>query len=133
MNDNVRRAVAEWVAKAREDRRSAGILSDHPDGPARSTCFHAQQYVEKLLKGLLTLHEVEAPRTHSLRRLLQLASPVVPALTDLVDASDALTVHAVEGRYPGAPPAVTPTQVAALLELADRFGELLTPQTGETG
>ena len=127
MNDEVARAVAEWVDKAREDRRSAAILADHPDAPAHGICFHAQQYVEKLLKGLLTLHGVEAPRTHSLRRLIQLAAPHAPALGDLADASDGLTVHAVEGRYPGTPPPVTPPQVEALLELADRFGEMLLP------
>ena len=93
-------------------------------------CFHCQQYVEKMLKGFLTLHGVEAPWTHNLRRLIQLAAPHLPELAELADASDQLTPHAAETRYPGLPPPVTRSQAQALIELADRFGKKLLPLLG---
>ena len=65
-----------------------------------TVCFHCQQFVEKLLKALLTCHRVEAPKTHDLRRLIQLAEPFAPELSRFSDASDVLTAHGLETRYP---------------------------------
>lgn len=44
--------VADWLARADEDLRSAELLLQK-DGPPNAICFHAQQAAEKLLKGFL--------------------------------------------------------------------------------
>jgi HEPN domain-containing protein len=80
MSGDVEGAVKQWLAKAEMYWVSVEILSQSPRGPRQSVCFHCQQYVEKLLKAILTLHQIEAPRTHDLRRLIQLASPLAPEL-----------------------------------------------------
>jgi HEPN domain-containing protein len=128
MNDDARDAAGQWKAKAQSDWTTVQILMTSEHRPADTVCFHCQQYVEKLLKGVLTLHLIEAPRTHDLRRLIQLAQPYVPELSDLVDSSDDLTVHGVETRYPGEWRQIEPAEVQAVVELAEQFGKILLPK-----
>jgi len=45
-----------------------------------TVCFHAQQTVEKSLKAVLALYEIEYPRRHDLGELLELAKPLTPDL-----------------------------------------------------
>ena len=101
MNDETREAVRQWRAKAQSDWTAIEIMMSSEQCPADAVCFHCQQFVEKLLKAILTKHNIEAPKTHDLRRLIQLAEPFVPELSRLSDSSDKLTVHGVEARYPG--------------------------------
>ena len=78
MNDDVLELVRQWIAKAESDWEAVEILSSHENCPCSVVCFHCQQYVEKLLKALLTLQGIEAPRTHNLRRLIQLPGRATP-------------------------------------------------------
>lgn len=128
MNDDTRNAVRQWQAKAQSDWTTVQILFTSEQCPADTVCFHCQQYAEKLLKGVLTLHSIEAPRTHDLRRLIQLAQPYVPGLSDLSDSADALTVHGVETRYPGDWRQIEPAEVQAAVELAKELGKILLPK-----
>jgi len=88
MNDDTGELVRQWKEKARNDWTTVEILLGSDQCPAETVCFHCQQFVEKLLKALLTLHSIEAPKTHDLRRLIQLAEPLAPDLSELSDASD---------------------------------------------
>lgn len=73
--EEIRLLVAEWIAKADLDLKTAIVLSTEPE--FRDVVgFHAQQAVEKYLKALLTRHQVEFPKTHITRRLLILLKPV---------------------------------------------------------
>ena len=81
--------------------------------------------MEKLLKAILTAHEVETPRTHDLRRLIQIAIPFVPELVELVDASDSLTVHGVETRYPGDYIEVEMDEMVKIIEIAEQLGKTI--------
>lgn len=85
MNDETRAAVREWLDKAQSDWTTVEILTADERCPMETFCFHCQQYVEKLLKAFLTLHSVEAPKTHDLKRLVQLAAPKLPELLRFVD------------------------------------------------
>ena len=77
----------EWVAKAEGDFPSCLRETRAPKNPNHdSACFHAQQCVEKYLKGLLTLVGVDFPRTHDLVALLSLvpaAAGLAVTVTDL--------------------------------------------------
>jgi len=81
--------------------------------------FLAQQTLEKLLKALLVLHNLEPPRSHSLQRLLQeLAScgftlGVAPELLELDD-------FAVLARY-DAEPTPLPAERRKLLKKLEEF------------
>ena len=86
------------LRKAESDWETILIVSGHEESPRDTVCFHCQQHVEKLLKAFLTLHGIEAPRTHNLRRLIQLMESVSGDLSHLKDAADALTIHGVARR-----------------------------------
>jgi len=94
--------VAEWVKKSEADigtaRREAAV-KENPNWDA--VCFHAQQAVEKYLKGLLQQEEISFTRTHDLSVLLNLILPVFPDLKDVSDDLEWLSAFAVEFRYPG--------------------------------
>jgi HEPN domain-containing protein len=97
MKDN--RALAQgWIRKADSD------LSDvrrtvESDGPYDTACFHAQQAVEKCLKGFLALHNQPIPRSHDLEELVQLCL-VVESIPELQSMPlEELSGYAVEMRY----------------------------------
>jgi HEPN domain-containing protein len=127
MNDQTPDAVAQWLSRARSDWAAVEILLASGRAPAETVCFHCQQYVEKLIKAVLTCHGIEAPKTHDLRRLIQLAEPFVPELSSLADASDSLTVHGVQTRYPGDWQYIGPDEMENAVGLARQFGALIIP------
>ena len=127
MNDEIFDLVKEWLAKAEGDQEVVKILSTDENCPNESVCFHCQQYVEKLLKALLTLHSVEAPRTHDLKRLIKLASPYVPGLSALADRSDRLSDHAIRSRYPGKWREIDDSEMHEMIELSKKFAAILLP------
>jgi len=91
----------EWLRKAEADLRVA-----RREFAARPTyhdvvCFHCQQAVEKFLKGLLQEHAALVPKTHDLKRLVDLILPIDPTVKPLRRRVGPLTRYAVEYRYPG--------------------------------
>ena len=90
-----------WIEKAENDFVSARHLIELADGPLDNVCFQAQQAIEKSMKGLLTIHQVEFIKTHNLVLLLDLCLPFIPNLDDYREHFAEMTVYAVETRYPG--------------------------------
>jgi len=97
-------------------------------GQAHDTvCFHAQQAAEKSLKALLAAHDVCYPWTHDLLELLALVVPRWPAVADLSDEVEGLTLYAVTIRHdesedPTPDDAQAAFRVASLLQgLAERL------------
>ena len=125
MNEQTREAARQWRAKAQSDWDAVVILTASKRCPTDTVCFHCQQFVEKLLKALLTQHSIEAPKTHDLRRLIKLAQPFAPELSLLADESDELTVHGVETRYPGEWRQIKKSEMKRMIDLAKRFGDIL--------
>ena len=54
----------EWAKIAMEELQSAEYLFKR--SLSRMVCYHAQQAVEKILKAILTEHEIEFSRTHNI-------------------------------------------------------------------
>jgi HEPN domain-containing protein len=125
MNDDVSELVRQWKEKALSDWTAVEILSNNKNCPPEVVCFHCQQFVEKLLKSLLTLNSVEAPKTHDLRRLIQLAERFVPELAQLLKSSDKLTFHGVETRYPGDLCPVSRSEMDEIIEISKKFSDIL--------
>lgn len=63
-------------------------------------CFHAQQCIEKYLKGLLQERLTQFPKTHHLEKLVDLL-PWDGVWDSLRPDLIALNPYAVEFRYPG--------------------------------
>lgn len=98
MNDTVK----EWVQKAERDYATAKrelAAVDQPNYDA--VCFHAQQCIEKLLKGLLIHLDTMPTKTHDLAYLGQLLSLPLPGWDWPVEDLRFLTRAAVAFRYPG--------------------------------
>ena len=87
------------VAKSREDLDALVALHER-DGIADSVLgFHAQQAVEKALKGLLVSAGWELRHTHDLRFLVQQAESLNLQLPEATAEAHWLTPWAVELRY----------------------------------
>jgi HEPN domain-containing protein len=125
MTDEKRLAARQWRAKADNDWATVEILLESERCPADSVCFHCQQYVEKLLKALLTANGIECPRTHDIRRLVGLAEPLAVELSLLTEASDMLTEHGVRTRYPDEYREIAGDELKEVVDLAREFGRIL--------
>jgi HEPN domain-containing protein len=98
MND----IVKEWIAKAEGDFATAGRelqAQERPNFDAVS--FHAQQCVEKLMKGLLIHLGVVPPKTHDLTYLDQILVSVCEGWSWPIEDLRFLTRASVDFRYPG--------------------------------
>jgi HEPN domain-containing protein len=104
MPELARELAQEWLVRAEHDLRVAEYLLTMPDPPPESIGFHAQQCVEKALKGFLTLHQIPFERRHDLNYLIDLCAPLDPAIEQFRAGADELTPYAVEFRYPDALP-----------------------------
>lgn len=89
----------EWLRYARSDLELAR-MTPSPDILLETLCFHAQQTVEKSLKAVLIARGIEAPRTHNIRRLLDLL-PSTQEIPEEIQTAAALTDYAVVACYPG--------------------------------
>jgi HEPN domain-containing protein len=128
MNDETQQAVRQWLARAEVDWKTVEVLAAHSDGPRESIAYHCQQYVEKLLKAFLTARSIEAPRTHDLRRLVQLATPAAPELAGLEGPADVLTEYAVAVRYPDEWRELDDKETRKAVAVAKTFANVLLPK-----
>ncbi|MGD0694563.1 MAG: HEPN domain-containing protein [Terriglobia bacterium] len=122
MNDKFTDARG-WFGKADNDLKSVRILLE-AEGPFDSACFHAQQAVEKYLKGVMVLAEVAFPFTHDLEELQEIGAAKVRGWPFVGLELSLLTDYAVELRYDFA---FSPDrqQVVDALELAERVRALV--------
>ena len=106
----------QWWARAQEDMKVARRVVD----VASACSFHAQQAVEKAIKGLLVSQQVEFTTTHNIQVLLELleATAFAPE-TSVTEDLETLTRYAVTTRYP--PDAPSPEEATVALALAGRF------------
>jgi HEPN domain-containing protein len=90
--------VRGWLRKGDSDLFNTRLVAAST-GPYDTGCFHAQQAIEKYLKGFLAFHRQPIPHTHDLEELERLCNLVEPlpelAAYDLA----ALTDYAVQLRY----------------------------------
>ena len=94
--------VKEWIAKAEDDFDVAQLALGAPGRPRYdAVCFHAQQCIEKLMKGLLVQHRTKPPLTHNLGQLADLIAPFHPETLFPVKELRFLTRVGAGFRYPG--------------------------------
>jgi HEPN domain-containing protein len=112
--------VRQWLVRADEDLAACRILSGQASLVRTAVGFHAQQAVEKLLKAMLTWHQIEFPKTHDLTALLDLVASFDGDLAASLADLDELTHYAVATRYPGDYADLTPEATERALSLAER-------------
>lgn len=90
----IEKAEGDWATLMRENR-----VRKNPNYDA--VCFHAQQCAEKYLKSILQEASILFKKTHDLKVLLNDTLQIQPNWNNLLISADALTIYAIEFRYPG--------------------------------
>jgi HEPN domain-containing protein len=121
--NELRTLVRAWVRKADQDLTAAESLLRNEEGLPEIVAFHAQQSAEKYLKALLAWRQVEFPKTHDIRELLELARPSDSSIADSLADAARLTPFGVETRYPADAPALLPGEEKQALDIARRVKE----------
>lgn len=109
----------DWLRYARSDLEIARVTRSG-DMLLEGLCFHAQQTAEKALKAVLLSMKIPFPRTHSIRRLLDLL-PTTLAIPETVQESAILTDYAVTVRYPGEVEPVEQGEYEQALHIAEQI------------
>lgn len=97
MND----VVKEWMSKAEGDFATASREMQAQDPNYDAVCFHAQQCIDKLIKGFLITLKVTPPKTHDLVVLDKLLKSASHDWQWPIEELRLLTQAAVVFRYPG--------------------------------
>jgi len=93
----MKEAIQQWFAQAKDEFSMAEVLLT--SGHYRGACFHAQQAVEKALKGTLLRAGWELERTHSLRKLAAIGKRY--GVEEILSEDDMDFIDSVyRGRYP---------------------------------
>jgi len=117
--------AAEWVRKAEHDFKSAvHLLKIERECPTDVVCFHAQQCVEKYMKAILVLNNIDFTRTHDVEALVNLLPRGVhPNLAS--DEQRRLTSYATVARYPGSYEPISVTEARQAVRIARRVRQQL--------
>ena len=93
--------LKEWVEFARMDFLTAKHLHEymHPK-PLEIICYHCQQAIEKLLKGVLISKGVTIKKTHDLGLLAEMLQEYTEVDEKYLEMCDDLTPYGVKSRYP---------------------------------
>ena len=83
-------------------------------------CFDAQQAAEKSIKAVLVHRQIDFPKTHNIRALLELLDPTGGQISKEIWHAIDLTNYAVETRYPGPAEPVTRSEYRKALVVAQK-------------
>lgn len=92
-----------FLQKANEDEVLLAKTVDDLDISDNIFGFHAQQAIEKLLKGLLSAKEIRFTKTHNLRELMDLLAEGDISLPENIIDIDYLTPYGTLARYENLP------------------------------
>ena len=94
--------LKDWLTKADGDYRTANRELDVSErANFDAVCFHAQQCVEKTMKGVLIKHGLSPPRTHNLLHLADMLRATCPTWECSREDLRFLTNAGIAFRYPG--------------------------------
>lgn len=109
---------ADWLRHAHSDLELArrGRLSS--DILLEELCFHAQQAVEKSLKGFLVAQGMSFPKTHNIRTLIDILPEHMMVPVEIEKAAE-LTDYAVMSRYPSSVEPISEEEYQEAIRLAE--------------
>lgn len=116
-DERFRRFAEEWLRRA-EGNLALARQPKPAEALWEDLCFNAQQAAEKAIKAVLTLREIDFPKSHDIAELLLLLAPAdVP---DDLWTAESLTQYAVVTRYPGRKPPVSEEEYRQAVMLAEQ-------------
>ena len=89
-----------WLTMAREDEAVAEMIWQSGSELWRALCYHAQQYVEKVLKGVIEGAGKKPPRVHDLGILIRECEELVQDFPLVEDEILFLSSVYIDSRYP---------------------------------
>ena len=93
--------LKEWMEFAEMDFLTAKHLYEHMyPKPLEIICYHCQQAIEKLLKGVLISRGVAIKKTHDLGLLAEMLQEYAEVDEKYLEMCDDLTPYGVKIRYP---------------------------------
>lgn len=98
--DNLQKIDQNWFDFAVEDYELVIFLSKKDNRFNRSICFHAQQFVEKILKGVLEEEGVIPPRIHDINALCKKVEKLGIKVPLTENQSLLLSSVYIDTRYP---------------------------------
>ena len=105
-DQNASDAWKAWFERSEEDYLLAQASMRRKFPLTYGATFHAQQCIEKYIKGILISRQIEFPRTHDLAALGYLCEQAGIILPIGDDDLERMTAYAVETRYPGTQPSI---------------------------
>lgn len=126
LDPDVESLLRQWIEKAAADLEVARRIAADATNNLRMreiVGFHCQQAAEKYLKALLTRYQVEFPKTHDIKMLLQLVETVSGPVAGSLSAARWLTPFGVEIRYPGDTAEMLPGDEAKAIEIASHVSQ----------
>ena len=102
MDDPKAEVVRIWIKKADHDLQNIANNLSASDIPTDTLCFHAQQAIEKIFKGLMVAHGLSISKTHDLSKLLNDISQIAPDLLAYQSELEEISEYSVSARYPDA-------------------------------
>lgn len=92
-------AVAEWLVRANDPRKTAAVLlKDHAGAPS-VVCFLSHQTAELSLKALIEARGTKMPKTHILTDLVDIVSAYFPDAHELYNDAVLLDPYYLDTRY----------------------------------
>jgi len=100
MDEVTAEIVRQWFRKAESDLQNIRNNLAAEVVPTDTVCFHAQQAIEKLLKGLMVACGKNVGKTHDLVKLLGDVAELIPELMPFEEQFEELSEYGVAVRYP---------------------------------
>ncbi len=120
-----------WLEKASHDLEDAKKLLKN-GGYADTICFHAQQAVEKYLKGYLVCKKINPRNIHHLEELAKDCAKSNKEFLKYLDECLILTRYYIETRYPPlAPIEHTKAEASRAIETAEKIIEFVKDKLGK--
>ena len=113
----------EWLNRARSNL----VLARAEDQSIylEDLCFNAQQAVEKFLKAILAQKEIEIPKTHNLKVLLDLTGLSETETGVKSDEMRVLNAYSVKARYPLGKPMLNMDDAKDAVEIAKKVHDAI--------
>jgi HEPN domain-containing protein len=121
-----------WLTYAQSDLDAAQVLLQSHEAYPRQICFLAQQAAEKSLKAILVLLGLKFPYTHDLDHLRELV-PSGWRVKDAFPKLYALSIWAIDARYPDDMPDVVEADAKEALQLAKAIYQTIITDIKEQG
>ena len=125
MDDVTAEVVRQWLKKAENDLLNIRNNLDADEVPTDSVCFHAQQAIEKMFKGLMVAHGRNIGKTHDLVKLLSDVADLVPEMLAFEEQLEEISEYGVGVRYPDSFCEPTLAEARNSFEIAARIGQII--------